>query len=297
MPSKIQWTDETWSPITGCNYISEGCLNCYAKKMAQRLKGRFGYPDDDPFAVTFHKDKMSQPLKWKKSRKVFVCSMGDIFHDHLRIEQIAAVFGMMSFCPDHTFIVLTKREDRMKYFFSLYSGDHVRQQNWWRNEAVYALDSEFTQGIRLRGKVANEPLPNVWIGVSAENQKRADERIPILLQIPAAVRFVSIEPMLGPVDFDAIPKFDIPGNDEHRTVTHYEAPWDEYLDWVIAGCESGTGRRIAPQEWFRTLKDQCVESGTPFFLKQMDGRSGGWPTGKIEKMPGLDGQIWDQYPE
>ncbi|GAG05438.1 unnamed protein product, partial [marine sediment metagenome] len=171
MTTKIEWASESWNPITGCTPISEGCANCYAKKMAQRLKGRFGYPEDEPFRVTFHPDKLDQPLKWRKPRHIFVVSMGDLFHPGILWSDNQEIWEIMAKCPQHTFMILTKRVERMRIF----------------------LTEDLNYKLPL-------PLPNVYLGVTAENQQRADERIPILLQIPAAKRFVSIEPMLGPVD-------------------------------------------------------------------------------------------------
>lgn len=175
MSSKIEWTDETWNPITGCSPCSPGCDHCYAKRMAQRLKGRYGYPADDPFRVTFHPDQLDKPLKWKKPRRVFVCSMGDLFHDDASFYDVERVFNVIdnhpnepNVYPDHTYIILTKRPKRMKAFFEI-------------NE--YLLLNK-----------------NIWLGVTVCNQQEADEKIPILLQIPAAVRFLSIEPMLSAID-------------------------------------------------------------------------------------------------
>jgi len=260
--SKIEWTDKTWNPITGCTKISEGCANCYAEKMAKRLKGRYGYPADDPFKVTFHKDKIDQPLKWKKPSRIFVCSMGDLFHDDVRFDEIHEIWDTMKACPQHTFIVLTKRPERMKKVVG----------------RIYQLE---------RFGAALGFWRHVWLGVTAENQERAAERIPILLQIPAAVRFVSIEPMLGPIDF-------------YGSRLDWIAPFKEYdpmyrptprIDWIICGAESGQKARLTRIEWIRELRDQCVVEEVPFFLKQMD------TDGTLVKMPELDGQVWDQYPE
>jgi len=268
--TKIEWTDEVWNPVTGCTKISEGCQHCYAERMAKRLKGRFGYPEDDPFRVTFHPDKLDQPLKWKKPRMVFVSSMGDLFHEDVPFHQIDVILGQIVKVPQHTFLILTKRPTRMSFHLSdqmlpgRITPDHLHQIQW--------------------------PLPNLWLGVTAENQQRADERIPILLQIPAAKKFVSVEPMLGPLKLSL--RYHSHGIQGHRK-----------LDWVIAGCESGPGRRPAKVQWFRDLKNQCVEAGVPYFLKQMEiNFSYKMPNGvtrsqdRIVKMPMLDGRIWDQMP-
>lgn len=174
MPTKIEWAQETWNPITGCTPVSEGCQHCYARRMATRLRGRCGYPADDPFRVTFHPDRLGQPLKWKKPRMIFVCSMGDLFHDLPPPEGswpiVDRILRVCNDCPQHIFLLLTKRIEHAWYYFRspVYNGNYSRSE--------------------LLGK-------NIWLGVTAENQQRADERIPILLQIPAAVRFVSVEPM------------------------------------------------------------------------------------------------------
>lgn len=183
--TKIEWTEYSWNPVTGCTPASEGCQNCYAKRMATRLKGRYGYPEDEPFKVTLHPEKLKEPLKWKKPRRVFVCSMGDLFHEQVPDEYIAKVWEVMSNASQHTFLVLTKRPQRMKDFLARL-GWYIHDRDGYPMEAVLDEGGKYT-------------LKNVWLGVTAENQQRADERIPILLQIPAAVRFVSIEPMLGPV--------------------------------------------------------------------------------------------------
>ena len=239
--SKIPWTHSVWNPVTGCTPISEGCAHCYAKRMATRLKGRFGYPADDPFRVTFHPDRLEDPLYWKKPRRIFVCSMGDLFHEDVEDDWIHSVLSVAisTYYGYHTYIFLTKRPERMMQF------------------KKYFTSKRF------------------WIGVTAENQARADQRIPILLQIPAAVRFVSLEPLLYSANISRFVK--------------------DGISWCIAGCESGPGRRPAKIEWFRDIKDQCVEAEIPFFLKQCEVEFGNGKLG-IEKRPMLDGRVWDQLP-
>ncbi|SMC64085.1 DUF5131 family protein [Sporomusa malonica] len=228
--SKIEWTDKVWNPVTGCSKISPGCDNCYAERMSKRFAETWGLSADNYFDVKFHPDRLLDPIKWRKPSKIFVCSMADLFHDKVLFKQIADVFKIMADCPQHTFLLLTKRPDSMKDFF-----DYVKPvgRDW--------------------------PLPNVWLGVTAENQEQADKRIPILLQIPAAVRFVSVEPMLGPVDLQYY--FDDYAMNEliHRSVT---------LDWVICGGESGPKARPMHPEWARSLRDQCQSAGVPYFFKQ-----------------------------
>lgn len=228
--TKIEWTDRVWNPITGCSHISEGCLHCYAKRMANRLKGRYGYPQDNPFEVTFHPDRLEEPLHYKKPSMIFVCSMGDLFHDNTDNEWLKDIFATIRACPYHTFIILTKRPQNInpKYF------------------ATFPLSYK-----------------HVWLGVSVENQKIADERIPILLSIPAEKRFVSVEPMLEEIDLWEYLQFFIYKSrcncckDEHK-----------YLDWVICGGETGPGARTIHPGWVRSLRDQCETAKVPFFFKQ-----------------------------
>ncbi len=228
MGTKIEWTDETWNPVTGCTKISTGCKNCYAERMAKRLAGRFGYPEaPHQFDVTLHFDRLGDPLKWrKKPRMVFVCSMGDLFHPKVPDDFIMRVFRIMgrSNANRNIFQILTKRPERMRD---------------WVNEYVVDYD--------------NRPAPfkNIWLGVTAENQETADLRIPTLLDTPAAVRFVSAEPLLGPINLDN---------------------WAKIVDWVIVGGESGNGFREMDPEWARSIKRQCAEANVPFFMKQMSGR-------------------------
>ena len=240
MPTKIEWADEVWNPVTGCTPISEGCQNCYAWRMANRLRGRCGYPADDPFRVTLHPERLGEPLRWKEPRRVFVCSMGDLFHEDVPRWMRFEVMDIILQAKQHTFLILTKRPANMKEFFE-----------WYYSKAGRTI----------------ETIKNLWLGVTAENQQRADERIPILLQIPAAVRFVSVEPMLGPVDLSLSD-----GVDLSMSVGTGLKPGKSYLinslDWVICGGETGPNARSMHPDWVRSLRDQCVEAGVPFFFKQ-----------------------------
>lgn len=245
MATKIEWCEETWNPITGCTPISEGCQNCYAKRLSNRLKGRCGYDKDNPFSVTLHPDKLDQPLRWRKPRRVFVCSMGDLFHPKVKSQSIAEVFDIIAQAQNHTFLILTKRPRRMKAVLEGF-------REIWECSCV------------------GWPLPNLWLGVTAENQQRADERIPILLQIPAAKRFVSIEPMLGAVDLQSYVLGDTLCRCDGCMDLAKNAPemWQaQRIDWVICGGETGPGARPMHPEWVRSLRDQCQASGTPFFFK------------------------------
>lgn len=188
--SKIEWTEYSWNPVTGCTPVSEGCQNCYAKRMAKRLRGRCGYPADDPFRVTLHPERLEEPLKWKKPRRVFVCSMGDLFHEDVHPYDIMQIFNVMAKAKQHTFLVLTKRPERMLEFYKRLRPGNVIPGPYFSITGIG------------EGWAGSPPvLPdNIWLGVTAENQQRADERIPILLQIPATVRFVSCEPLLSAID-------------------------------------------------------------------------------------------------
>jgi len=225
MPPNISWTDESWNPVTGCTPVSEGCQNCYAKKLSRRFPHDYAEGQPLPFSkVALHPDRLDIPLHWRKPRMVFVPSMGDLWHDDVPDEFIDRVFAVMALAgcerqrckggsrckhdeyessgcwmqdegfeqPAHTFQILTKRPERMR--------DYLRRRSEW-NQEIYdaAGDFGFTEMADSIG-LLGWPLPNVWLGVSVENQKAADERIPLLLDTPAAVRFVSAEPLLGPLE-------------------------------------------------------------------------------------------------
>jgi protein gp37 len=232
--TKIEWADATWSPVTGCDKVSPGCDHCYAAAIATRFAGTKGFPQG--FAVTLRPGALEKPLHWRKPRRIFVNSMSDLFHDHVPDDYIAAVWAVMEAAPQHTFQILTKRPGRMR--------------SWVRRHRP-------------------DPLPGVWLGVSAEDQHWADVRLPILADTPAAVRFVSAEPLLGPIDLAA----------------HLPT-----LNWVIAGGESGPGHRPMHPDWARDIRDQCLAGGVPFLFKQHGGRTP--EAGGRE----LDGRTWDQYP-
>lgn len=252
MSTKIEWTEDTWNPVSGCTKISAGCKHCYAERMAIRLAGRAGYPaKPNQFKVTLHPERLEIPLHWRQPRRIFVNSMSDLFHEDVPISFIDDILSVIAACPQHTFQVLTKRPENM-------------MEKLYKN----TLETPFRE---LGG---GDYLPNVWIGVSVEDQKTADERIPWLLKTPAAVRFVSYEPALGLVDFiGPWPK------------TIHDRDWllgDPGLDWIIAGGESGPGARPAHPDWFRSVRDQCQEAGVPFFFKQW----GEWfPTYPFDKKP------------
>ena len=256
MTTKIEWCDETWNPITGCTPISEGCQNCYARRMARRLAGRYGYPEaPNHFDVELHMDKIVNPPKWKSGKKVFVCSMSDLFHDLIPVKARSDIMDIIADQSEVTFLILTKRPSMME---SCLRG---------ASKKMIALLYEYLL-----------PLKNLWLGVTAENQNRADERMPVLLQIPAAVRFVSVEPMLGPVDLTELYyDFHDPAR-SYSLLTGIPYDWDydqevpedrkDSLDWVIAGPETGPGARECKPEWIEDLYEQCKAAGVPFFDKR-----------------------------
>ncbi len=243
MSTKIEWTDETWNPVTGCTKVSRGCAHCYAERMARRLAGRFGYPEaPNHFDVTLQPDRLEEPLHWRKPRRVFVCSMSDLFHDDVPKDFIWRVIEMGWRAKQHIFQILTKRPERML--------DVLTHSMWW----------------------VNDTPQNIWLGVSAENQKAADERIPLLLQCPAAVRLVSIEPMLERIDLRHIQKSNLVEIDaltgNHGVKRPLSGKSNAKLDWVIVGGESGPGARPMHPDWVRDIRDQCNDWGVSFFLKQ-----------------------------
>jgi protein gp37 len=287
--STIEWTQATWNPTTGCDRISAGCDNCYALTMAKRLKamGQAKYQTDgDPrtsgpgFGVATHPDTLSDPLKWRKPRTVFVNSMSDLFHARIPREFVARVFAVMAATPQHTYQVLTKRPERMARMLTdecrcgagHVPGVHFRSDMEW---AATPHSPTYVPGLKSGGFNATPwPLPNVWIGTSVEDQQRAELRIPALLDTPAAVRWLSCEPLLGPVDIFRNSSIDR----------------DPGLDWVVVGGESGLQPRPMQAEWARLLRDECVGAGIPFFFKQWGGRT---PKANGRE---LDGRTWDQYP-
>lgn len=268
--SLIEWTDATWNPITGCSVVSPGCTNCYAMQLAgTRLRNhpsRAGLTRESAGRhvwngqVRFNTEWLDKPLRWRRPRRVFVCAHGDLFHEAVPDAWIAAVFGIMAAAPQHTFQVLTKRPERMlRWFEWRISQIRKRDLQWepWRICEEEA--SELVPNLPAIGCQSNWPLANVWLGVSVEDQRRADERIPLLLQIPAAVRWLSCEPLLGPVDLDCWPQ------------TGCSRNWlddDGCIDWVVVGGESGAHARPMHPVWARSLRDQCAAAGVPYFHKQ-----------------------------
>jgi protein gp37 len=230
--SRIEWTSASWNPATGCGEVSPGCAHCYAKTFAERFRGVSGHPYEQGFDLRLWPERLELPLRWGKPKLVFVNSMSDLFHERIPVEYVQAVFDVMRRADHHVFQVLTKRHERLAELAPLL------------------------------------PWPdNVWMGVSIEN-RRFVHRADFLREVPAAVRFISAEPLLGPLE-----GLDITG-----------------MDWLIAGGESGPGHRRVDAEWVRDLRDRCAAESVAFFFKQWGGRTA--KTGGRE----LDGQTWDEMP-
>ncbi|GAB3429897.1 DUF5131 family protein [Actinophytocola sediminis] len=265
--SGIEWTDATWSPTLGCARVSPGCDNCYAIRTVHRLahnpnpkieaaaEGLTAYRPGVGLmwtgAVRTLPARLDLPLSWRKPRMIFVDSQSDLFHDHVPDEFIARVFAVMSQAPQHTFQILTKRHGRMR---SLLSSEDFRSDAHSR-----AIDLVQNRTVE---HAFRWPLPNVWIGVSVEDQQRANLRIQTLLDTPAAVRWLSCEPLLGPVDLKRTAAL---GGD---VLTDLGVPGTTKVDWVVAGGESGPGARPMHPAWARSLRDQCVGARVPFHFKQ-----------------------------
>lgn len=232
--SKIEWTENTWNPTTGCTKISEGCKNCYAYEMTKRLKAMGQEKYKNGFEITTHDYVVERPLSWKKPKRIFVNSMSDLFHKEVPVEFIKKVFGVMNEAHWHIFQVLTKRDKRLKKI--------APKLSWSKN---------------------------IWQGVTVENQNNI-ERIHVLSEINSKVKFVSFEPLLGPIDTNTIPF--------------------ENLDWIIVGGESGNNARTIKKEWVINIRNACLENEVAFFFKQWGG--------KYRKKNGrsLEGKVWDQYP-
>jgi len=229
----IEWTEATWNPVTGCTKVSAGCAHCYAERMARRLQA-MGVPQyRDGFRVTLHPDALEIPLAWKKPRVVFVNSMSDLFHEEIPQSFIRETFEVMRQAHQHVFQVLTKRSERL--------ADLAPRLPW---------------------------VDNVWLGVTVESADHLD-RIELLRSTPAALRFLSLEPLLGP-----LPRLNLEG-----------------IDWVIVGGESGPGARPLRKEWVLEIRDQCLDAEVPFFFKQWGG------TRKTKAGRVLEGQVWSEMPK
>lgn len=230
--SSIEWTEATWNPVTGCNKISPGCKHCYAERMATRLQAMRQPNYVNGFEVTLHEHMLERPLSWHKPQLIFVNSMSDLFHEAVPLTFIQRIFDVMHRAHWHKFQILTKRADRLA---------ELSSELYW--------------------------APNIWMGVSVENQKY-QTRIDYLVQTGAQIKFLSLEPLLGP-----LPNLNL-----------------DQIDWVIVGGESGPGARPVNLKWVTDIRDQCISSQTPFFFKQW----GGYNKKKTGRL--LEGRTWDQLP-
>lgn len=220
MATKIEWTNEVWNPVTGCTKVSSGCKNCYAEKMHKRLASMRIKKYAKPFnEVVVHPEVLEEPLHWRKPRMIFVNSMSDLFHPDVPFDFIYKIITIINDCPQHIFQALTKRPDRMMEYFSIGNINY------------------------------KYPVKNLWLGVSVEDQKTADERIPLLVETPAAVRWISAEPLLSEIDIE-------------------EYLFAKELDWVVVGGESGPKARPMHPDWVRSIRNQCQAASVPFFFKQ-----------------------------
>lgn len=293
--TKIEWTDATWNPITGCKVVSPGCTNCYAMKLAgTRLAhhpSRSGLTIDTKAGpvwngeLRFNSEWLFQPLRWKRPRRIFVCAHGDLFAEGVEDSWLDQIFAVMACSPQHIFQVLTKRPKRMRDYLTTSMLEH----------RLAAAQGQFDFPLESPGFWPHLPLSNVWLGVSVEDQERARERIPLLLDTPATVRWISAEPLLGPLDLGCL---DVDGDsfvdalhlrnweDEIAQWRDSDEDWEEQfldwyglsvlpsgpmssvLDWVVVGGESGSGARPMHPDWARSLRDQCAKAGVPFFFKQ-----------------------------
>ncbi len=285
--TRIEWCDKVWNPISGCTSASRGCLECYARKMSKRLAGRYGYPADEPFRPVTHPNKLADPLGWKKPAIIFVNSMGDLFHKEISREYIATVFGIMAASPQHFFIVLTKRAERMRAWFE-WLKTHTTYTTELGGCLHYAQKECDHKILSWPGPILAQPwpLPNVGLGVSVcENKDR--HMIDDLLQTPASCRIISAEPLLGALNLEPY-LISCEGCDNDgsaaimphshnlcdiactKTTDQNGYPLYAGIDWLICGGESGTGTYVRPchPDWLRRLRDDASSTDTPYFFKQ-----------------------------
>lgn len=286
-----------------CEHSSPGCLHCYAESMNGRCLPawgtglKFNIPNRERVEIFLDEKVLLEPFGWKAGTTAFVCSMTDLFADFVPDAMIERVCAVIALCSGVTFQVLTKRSKRMAEFFAdEYRWIYIEGQAQKLYSEMHPNEDPGSIAMWL---AVHGPLKNLWLGVSVENQKYADERIPLLLKTTAAIRFVSYEPALGPVDFSCIPwppdwQLGIDdlsdGFDALRFDDSNSASQLGKIDWIIGGSESGHGARPAEEDWMRSVKNQCVAAGTAFFYKQSAIRGRKIPT------PELDGQKWIQFP-
>lgn len=280
----IEWTDATWNPVTGCTKVSRGCDHCYAERVTERFHGKGSFNQ-----IVLHPNRLGWPLRWTRPRRIFVNSMSDLFHDNVPDSFLDEVFGVTAVAHalyGHTFQVLTKRHGRMRSYLKQdlrqLPGGYIGSTRQAIAGAAHRWAIDRVNAGALSDAIefgSGWPLPGVWLGVSVENQQWADIRIPALLETPAAVRWLSCEPLLGPIDLTRI---SWPGHHGNGSITHLDAVnglygmpgvWKQKataVDWVVVGGESGTGTGTRPMhpDWARGLRDQCTDAEVPFFFKQ-----------------------------
>lgn len=308
--SGIEWTDATWNPVTGCTKVSQGCKNCYAEREWARIAAPRDRCKPNRYTgraftdVACHEDLLDRPLRWQKPRRIFVNSMSDLFHESVPFGFIDKVFAVMALCPRHRFQVLTKRPERMKQYMARL-GSSAKILDAAARTMGYTFEHEGQY-------LCSWPIPNIWLGVSVENQQTWNDRVPILQDIPAEVRWISAEPLIGPIK---AMHMDMLG-----------------IKWMVVGGESGPEARPMHPKWVRDLRDRCRFNGTDFFFKQWGewaphphppqpgnytgagiflrssgelGEQGDWWSGTAQAMDKvgkkaagrmLDGRTWDEYP-
>lgn len=286
----ISWTTSTWNPVTGCDKVSDGCQLCYAEQVALRFAGTAAYPN--AFDVTLRPERLDQPLRWGKPRLVFVNSMSDIYHSEIPTDYVAQMFAVMALAPRHIFQILTKRHGRMR---SLLSSDAFVANVAEHTHRMWAsMPGKREAAPEWIGSDRRDwmtwPLPNVWTGITVEDQAAANLRIPALMETPAAVRWLSCEPLLGPVNLCRCDgsAFEVK---RHPFLVNRACPLhgDTRLDWVVVGGESGAGARPMETAWVESLRHQCAVADVPIFVKQMGtvwARQNGQP-GKADTMDTL----------
>lgn len=280
----ISWTDSTWNPIVGCTRVSAGCDNCYAVRATRRLAGKLPLyqglvnPGKSHFngVVRTVPERLDQPLRWKRPRRIFVNSMSDLFHPEVPDRFIAEVWAVMSMSPQHTFQILTKRPDRMRIV-------GLAMFRLMVNAARLQCGVSVLPDSRRADGTYAWPLPNVWLGTSIEDQQLVEERCLPLFETPARIRFLSLEPLLGPINLGLL------GTLPRMRFSGYQLAADR-LDWVIVGGESGPGHRPIEADWVRAIRDECHDAKVAFFFKQWGGRTA--KAGGRE----LDGRVYDEWP-
>lgn len=293
----IVWTDETWNPVTGCTKVSQGCKHCYAERDWHRLQHLPRFAGRAFTDVVCHPERLDQPLRWAKPRRIFVNSMSDLFHEDVPDEFIDQVFAVMALAKQHEFQVLTKRPQRMLDYCKTLGRHHEIDR-----VSIAAKRISNKTGFFWRMCDEGWCLPDVWLGVSVEDQATANERIPLLLQTPAAVRWISAEPLLGPIDLNRLQFLGGEVGDKMSALSgRYLAaygtkPGAPKLDWVVVGGESGPKARPMVLGWAKEIVIQCRGAGVPVLMKQV----GANPTnreGQPHKISDRKGSIMEEWPE